>query len=494
MTPGFHEFMCILPECILIFSALSLIIYSAFTKADHVSLHATQAVGVAIMACALAAISTLLTKGGDAVVFHAMLSTDPYVTFSKAFVLFAAIVTLVMLLPHLERASLLKPEFPILILFAVVGMLIMVSSQDLMSLFLGVELQSLSIYVMTAFAKDDMRSNEAAMKYFVLGSLSSAVLLYGFSLIYGYLGSTNFDAIFDALRQHKDMPISLGLQFAAVLILSGLAFKISAVPFHMWTPDVYEGIPMPLTGFFAALPKLAAVLMVYRLILGPFAPLATTFSGPLIILSIASCFFGSIAGVYQAQLKRLVAYSSISHVGFILLGLIAHSTIGVQGALFYLGVYFLMTIALFTCLLCLKREGRSVQSIADLRGLNQEHPLMAAVIALILFSMAGIPPLAGFFGKFYVILSLVESGSIVTASLAITSSVIAAFFYIRIVKVMYFDTPSEEEVDGKIFQHVRLSSGRLILGFCLATLLLMSIAPERFIQKTSHAANHLLHN
>ena len=493
MFPTLHEFMIILPECILMLTALGLIIYTAFTKPLNASVHATQGMVTAVVAFFLAGLVTLAMKNETGVVLHALLSSDPYVVYAKVFILIAGMVTLVMMMPHLERYGLARIELPILILFATIGMLIMVSSQDLMSLFLGLELQSLSIYIIAAFAKEDIRANEAAMKYFVLGALSSAILLYGFSLLYGYAGTTNFDALFDSLRLQVGAPVNFGLQFGAILVLCGLAFKVSAVPFHMWTPDVYDGVPMPITAFFSALPKLAAVLVMYRFVLGPLAPLASILAGPLTILALASCFFASVAGVYQVQIKRLMAYSSISHVGFILLGLIAHNGSGVQGALLYLVIYFFMTIALFTCLLCLKREGRSIQLISDLKGLNHEHPLMSSVIALLLFSMAGIPPLAGFFAKFYVILSLVEAGHFIIASLAIVTSVVAAFFYIRIVKIMYFDKSTAIEMQSPVFQHMRIPSARFILILSLAVLLAASLAPDVFLKKTYTSASHLLH-
>ena len=316
---------------------------------------------------------------------------------------------------------------------------------------------------------------------------------YRISLLYGYAGTTNFDGLYDAFRAQGEGSVNLGLQFGVILVLCGMAFKVSAVPFHMWTPDVYEGLPTPTTAFFASVPKLAAVLMVYRLILGPLKPLAEVLSQPLIILALASAFLGGIGGVYQTHIKRLMAYSSISHVGFILLGLVTHKEMGVQGALFYLVAYFAMTAAFFVCILSLKREGRNIEQIADLKGLNQEHPLLSAIISLLLFSMAGIPPLAGFFAKFYVILSLVEAGYFVTACLAIGSSVVAAFFYIRIVKVMYFDKKTVMDTELIVFQHLRLSSSRLVLVLCLAALALMSVVPEKFLKKTYGPTTHLLH-
>jgi NADH-quinone oxidoreductase subunit N len=494
MLPSLHEFIRILPEGILLLTALGLILYAAFSKTDNKPWEqTTRAMFVAIGGLVAALMVTILTRGAPEVIMHAMLSADPFVTYAKGFILVASILAFLMILPHVDRFGIARVELPALLLFAILGMLVMVSCQDLMSLFLGLEMQSLAIYVVAAFARDDQRSNEAAMKYFVLGALSSAVLLYGISLVYGYAGTTNFDALYDTFREQMEGPVNLGLQFGVILMLCGMAFKVSAVPFHMWTPDVYDGLPTPTTAFFAAVPKLAAVLMVYRLIFGPLEPLASILVQPLTILALASAFFGGVAGVYQTYIKRLMAYSSISHVGFILLGLVAHNEMGVQGALFYLAAYFAMTAAFFVCILCLKRDGRNIEKIADLKGLNQEHPLLSAVISLLLFSMAGIPPLAGFFAKFYVILSLVESGHFVTACLAIGSSVVAAFFYIRIVKVIYFDKKAAIETDMTVFQHVRLSSGRLVLIVCLAALALMSVVPEKFLNKTYAPTAHILH-
>ena len=337
-----------------------------------------------------------------------------------------------------------KFEYPVLILFATVGMMMMVSANDLMALYMGLELQSLSLYVVAAFRRDTLRSSEAGLKYFVLGALSSGLLLFGASLVYGFVGSTNFTALASALAGTETPAI--GLVFGLAFVAAGLAFKISAVPFHMWTPDVYEGAPMPVTAFFASAPKVAAMGLFLTVMMGPFEPLTDSWRQIIVFVALASMVLGALAAIYQTKIKRLMAYSSIGHMGFALVGLAAGTQDGVEGVIVYMAIYMVMTLGAFGVLLALERDASQVSLIKDLSGLGRSHPGLAAAMAIFMFSMAGIPPLAGFFGKLYVFMAAYNAGLYSLVVIGLLTSVISAFYYIRIVKVMYFDE-AEESVD-----------------------------------------------
>jgi NADH-quinone oxidoreductase subunit N len=332
-------------------------------------------------------------------------------------------------------------EYPVLVLLATLGMLLMVSANDLMALYLGIELQSLSLYVIAAFRRDDSRATEAGLKYFVLGAVSSGMLLYGCSLIYGFTGTTTFAGIAQALKGVPHDAVPLGLITGIVFLTAGLAFKVSAVPFHMWAPDVYEGAPTPVTAFFAAAPKVAAIALFLRALLSPFGELALEWRQVIIFISVASMILGAFAAIKQTNIKRLMAYSSIGHVGFALVGLAAGTQEGVRGVVVYMTIYLLMTLGTFACILSMRREGGMVETIADLAGLNRTHPGMALVLAIFMFSLAGIPPLAGFFAKFYVFVAAIKAGLFVLAVVGVLASVVGAFYYLTIIKLMYFDEP-----------------------------------------------------
>jgi NADH-quinone oxidoreductase subunit N len=374
-------------------------------------------------------------------------------------------------------------EIPLLMLFATLGMLMMISANDLISLYVGLELQSLALYVIAAIRRDTLRSTEAGLKYFVLGALSSGMLLYGASLIYGFTGATGFDAIAAAI-QAKSGTLNLGLIIGMVFLCAGLSFKISAVPFHMWTPDVYEGAPTPITAFFASAPKVAAVALFARVLVGAFGHMTDEWRQVIWFISMTSMLLGSFAAIFQTSMKRLMAYSSIGNIGYALVGLAAGSQSGIAGLLIYLAIYVVMTLGTFAVILAMRQRGQMVERIADLAGLSRSHPLMAYSLAIFMFSMAGIPPLGGFFGKFFVFKAAIEAGAMdrsmtVLAVVGVLSSVVSAFYYIRIVKIMFFDEPagSFDRMD---------SSLRLVL--CVAVvLILFSVAPVLLASLTGSA-------
>jgi NADH-quinone oxidoreductase subunit N len=342
---------------------------------------------------------------------------------------------------YVEREQMSRFEFPVLILLATLGMMLMISANDLISLYLGLEMQSLALYVVAAFRRETVRSTEAGLKYFVLGALSSGMLLYGASLVYGFAGTTQFEQLATVLRGDA---VSAGAVIGLVFVAAGIAFKISAVPFHMWTPDVYEGAPTPVTAFFAAAPKIAAMALFARVLLGPFAGLANEWQQILIVISVGSMLLGAFAAINQTNIKRLMAYSSIGNVGYALVGLAAGTEQGLRGVLIYMAIYLFMTLGTFACILAMKQKGRMVEQIADLAGLSRTNPMMALAFALFMFSMAGIPPLAGFFAKYFVFLAAVEAELYTLAVIGVLTSVVSAFYYWRIVRVMYF----EDAVEG----------------------------------------------
>ena len=341
--------------------------------------------------------------------------------------------------------------------------MMMISANDLISLYVGLELQSLALYVIAAFDRDNARSSEAGLKYFVLGALSSGMLLYGASLIYGTTGTTNFSAIAQALAGSE---AGLGLLFGLVFLISGLAFKVSAVPFHMWTPDVYEGAPTPVTAFFAAAPKVAAMALFTRAMLAPFSTITADWQQIIVFISIASMALGSFAAIGQRNIKRLLAYSSIGHMGFALIGLAAASPDGILGVILYMAIYMVMTLGAFACVLAMRRQHGAVENVDDLSGLARTNKLMAFVLAMLMFSLAGIPPLAGFFAKYFVFTAAIKANLVTLAVIGVITSVVGAYYYLRIVKVMYFDEPSGEFVrePGEV-RLVYVLSGLFVLGF-----------------------------
>jgi len=445
-----------IPELFLAITIMALLMFGVFQKADSPEAEVKTAritVWLTVITLGFTLLMVVNASDGRVLVFGNMFVSDAFAVFCKVLVLLGAAGTLIISQSFLARHQMARFEYPILITFAVLGMMMMVSANDLISLYLGLEMQSLSLYVLAAFRRDDGRSTEAGLKYFVLGALASGMMLYGSSLIYGFAGTTNFDQLAALFKQGGDQAPGLGVIFGIVFILAGLAFKVSAVPFHMWTPDVYEGAPTPVTAFFAVAPKIAALGLFMRVMIGPFGDLVSEWQQIVIFVSIASMLLGAFAAINQTNIKRLMAYSSIGHVGYALIGIATGTEAGIRGVLIYLAIYLVMNIGAFACILCMRRGDRMVEEISDLAGLNRSHPMLAAAFAVFMFSMAGIPPLAGFFGKLYVFIAAMESGLYALAVIGVLSSVVGAFYYLRIIRVIYFDS-AEEALDKPVDREV----------------------------------------
>lgn len=423
-----------LPEIILSLGSLVLLMVAAFGGDRQTRLVSICAVALLIAAAAVAA-----TQPGG-IAFDGLYRGDAFSAFAKVLI-FAGAAVAVILAPDFfgRNGGELRAEYPILILLSSVGMGMMVSATDLLTLYVGLELQSLAAYVLASFMRRDARSAEAGLKYFILGALASGILLYGIALLYGFTGTTQYAGI--ALG-FADTPESLGLLFGLVFALAGIAFKISAVPFHMWTPDVYEGAPTAVTAFFAAAPKVAAMAMAVRFFVGAMPGAIKDWQQIIVFVSIASMALGAFAAIGQRNIKRLLAYSSIANMGFALVGLAAGTAEGVQGVATYMAIYLAMTLGAFACVLMMRRDGQLVESIDDLAGLSRTNPWMAFALGMIMFSLAGIPPLAGFWAKFYVFLAAINAQLYVLAVVGVVTSVVGAYYYLRIVKVMYFDAGS----------------------------------------------------
>jgi NADH-quinone oxidoreductase subunit N len=404
---------------------------------------ATRAVlWLSVAALAVAAWMVWSAADTSAVTFSGMFIADRFGAFAKVLILAGSALALILSIEYLKRERLERPEFPVLVVLASLGMMIMVAANDLLSLYLGLELQSLSLYVLAAFHRDSEKSTESGLKYFVLGALASGILLYGATLIYGFTGSTSFGGIADALAAHGDHR-SVGVLFGLAFVTAGLSFKVAAVPFHMWTPDVYEGAPTPVTAFFSLAPKVAALALFMRVMLGPFGGIVDDWIGIVGLLSATSMVLSAFAAIGQSNIKRLMAYSSIGHVGYALMGLTANSPGGVRGTLVYLAIYLAMNLGAWGVILSMRRkDGKLVENVEDLAGMATTRPLLAAAMAIFLFSLAGVPPLAGFFGKFYVFFAAVDAGLYLLAVIGVLATVVGSYYYLRIVKVMYFDEPA----------------------------------------------------
>jgi NADH-quinone oxidoreductase subunit N len=415
---------------------------------------------VLLVAAIMAVPSLMLGRAGvDVSAFYGQFAQDSFASYAKLLIYLGAAVTLIVAPSFFEKVGTYRPEFAILVLFAALGMGIMVSATDMLTLYIGLELNSLSSYVLAAMLRSDERSAEAGLKYFVLGSLASGILLFGISLTYGFTGSTNFAAIHTALSHG----LPTGALFGIVFVLSGLAFKISAVPFHMWTPDVYEGAPTPVTTFFATAPKAAAMALLIRVCLGAFGSQTEAWQQIVMAAALLSIVVGALGAIGQSNIKRLLAYSSINNVGFMLLGLAAGTPEGAAATLIYLAIYVVMSVVSFTAVLMLTdAAGQQVEAISDLAGLSKVKPGLAAAIAMVMFSLAGLPPLFGFYGKFVVFMAVVRAGYIPLAAIAVAASVIGAFYYLKVVKVMYFD-----ELSGKIGGKCLASHTALVVIGCI---------------------------
>jgi NADH-quinone oxidoreductase subunit N len=423
-----------LPEIVLAVGAMVLLMVGAFRGEA-----AAKTVNVfAILLLIAAGVIVVMLPDEKLVTFGGSFVVDGFARFLKLLALTGSAVAILMSFDYFGREKESRFEYAVLILLSTTGMLMLISAADLIALYLGLELMSLSLYVVAAFNRDNVRSTEAGLKYFVLGALSSGMLLYGASLVYGFSGTVSFAGIAKAAAHG-----GIGLTFGLVFLFAGFCFKVSAVPFHMWTPDVYEGAPTPVTAFFAAAPKVAGMAMFVRTTIVAFPGITSQWQQIVVFVAIASMGLGAFAAIGQRNIKRLMAYSSIGHMGFALVGLAAGTQQGVQGVLVYMAVYLTMTLGAFACILSMRRDGKAVEGIYDLAGLARTHPTMAFFFAMLLFSLAGIPPLAGFFAKFYVFLAAIKAGLFTLAVIGVVTSVVGAYYYLLIIKIMYFDEPAK---------------------------------------------------
>jgi len=461
----------VFPEIFLSLSIMFLLILGVFKKESSKLIQ-----NISLIALFITAVITFneTLSNEEILLFNDSVIIDYLSSLMKIITLLAAFLVLVISSSYLRIFKIFKIEYPILILSSVLGMMIMISSNDLIVFYMGLELQSLALYVLATFNRDQLKSSEAGLKYFVLSALSSGLLLYGCSLIYGFTGSTNFNIIANQLNSNE-----YALTFGIVFILVGLAFKISAVPFHMWAPDVYEGSPTSVTLFFTMVPKIAALTVFIRFLYVPFLNLIDQWQMILIFLSIASMLFGAIAAIGQTNLKRLIAYSSIGHIGYALAGLAVGTNDGIQSSIIYISIYILMNLGLFSCLLMMKRNNEYYEDIEDLSGLSKNHPMLSLSLLIILFSLAGIPPLAGFFAKFYIFKSVIEQSMYFLAIVGLLSTVIAAFYYLRIIKIIYFDKEKEKyDTDHSLWLKFSLTASTLLI-------LMYFIFPSQLIEVVS---------
>ena len=473
-----HNLSVVAPELVLAVFAMAALMWGAYSRRRDPS---GTILWASVAMLVLAGLFVGFQPEGARTAFDDSFISDGFARFAKVVILFGAAAALAMSGEYLKRTEMLKFEYPVLIVFSVIGMMTMVSAMDLIVLYMGLELQSLSLYVVAAFRRDSLRSTEAGLKYFVLGALSSGLLLYGASLTYGYSGTTAFAGISQAVGEG---PLSLGLIFGLVFLAAGIAFKVSAAPFHMWTPDVYEGSPTPVTAFFATAPKAAAAAMFARLLYDAFGGAVSEWQQILAFLSVASMFLGAVAAIGQRNIKRLMAYSSIGHMGYALVGLAAGSEGGVKGVIIYMALYVAMTLGAFTCILAMRRGDAAVEEIDDLAGLSRSNPLMAFVLAMLLFSLAGIPPLAGFFAKWFVFNAAVEAGLYALAVIGVLASVVGAYYYLRVIKIMYFDEPAPafDRMSGEL---------STVLGISGVVVVLFSIYPAPLVSMAAEAAKAL---
>lgn len=465
-----------LPELVLAAGTLFLVLFGAIRGKDSDGPVTEIAVGL----LGLAIVIILLGSKTTEIVFNGAFIDDGFGRFMKVLTLAGSLVTLIMSQDFLAYEKIDKFEFPILVLLATLGMLILISAAGLITLYLGLELMSLSLYVIAAFHRDDLRASEAGLKYFVLGALSSGMLLYGASLLYGFAGTVSFAGIAETIQGNASLVVVFGLVF----LMAGLAFKMSAVPFHMWTPDVYEGAPTPVTAFFASAVKMAAVAITLRVVITAFPGIGLQWRQIVIFLSLLSMVLGAFGAIGQSNIKRLMAYSAIGHIGFALVGLAAGGEDGVRSVLLYMAIYLVMTLGTFAGILSMRVNGASVETISSLSGLAKTDGVMAFFLAVMMFSLAGIPPLAGFFAKWYVFNAAIQAGLYWLAVLGVLSSAVAAFYYLRIVKVMYFDEAAPA-------LDTPASAPRAVLAVSGVLVLILFAYPGLFIDATTAAAQSL---
>lgn len=472
----------ILPELFLAGVAVYMLMLTVFKR----KLVNNEMISLALAGLVFTGAAYVQSLGaGSVLAFNGMFASSGFTVLAKLIIVAASALVILLSTGWLKEGEGQPSEFLVLTLLATVGMLLMVSANDMLTLYMALEMSSLALYVLASFTRDHAKSNEAGLKYFVLGALASGMMLFGMSLVYGFAGSTGFEELAQ-LFAAKEAP-AMGVVVGLVLIMVGFCFKLSAVPFHMWTPDVYEGAPTPVAAFFATAPKVAAMALFTRVLLHPFADLFAQWQQVVIFAAVASMFVGALAAIMQKNIKRLLAYSSIGHVGFMLMALAAGNAAGVQAMLVYLALYIFMSAGAFACVLLMRRDGQYVENIADLAGLSQTRPWMAMLIALLMFSMIGIPPLSGFFGKMYVVIATLQAGLGWLAVLGVISGVISGYYYLKVVKVMYFDAPAAE------FDSAIPCSLKFALLVCTAVTLFFFLIPTPLVVQAKLAADSLIH-
>lgn len=465
-----------LPEIVMALGAIAMVLYGAIQGE-----RSTRTLEIAALALLALALVLVLRGEGKVVTFNGAFIADGFGRFMKVLTLVGAAAAIVLSADFLRRDGAMRFEFPILVVLATIGMMMMISASDLIGLYVGLELQSLALYVVAAFDRDNPRSTEAGLKYFVLGALSSGMLLYGSSMVYGFTGTVSYAGIAEAVKGgHPGIGLIIGLVFVA----AGVAFKISAVPFHMWTPDVYEGAPTPVAAFFASAPKMAAMAMTVRIFVGAFPGALHDWQQIIVFMAIASMALGAFAAIGQTNIKRLLAYSSIANMGYALVGLAAGTPAGVQGVMTYMAIYLATTLAAFACVLMMNRNGKPVEEIGELAGLSRTNGWMAFAMSMMMFSLAGIPPLAGFWAKWYVFLAAIEAKLYVLAVVGVVTSVVGAYYYLRIVKVIYFDDakPAFDKGDAGV---------RGVLLISALFVLVLSLLPAPLFDSAAAAAKSL---
>ena len=468
-------------EVFLAAAATTLVMVAAFIRREEQSARVMRKAAIAVLAAA--GLLVPFYGSAPALAFGGLFATSPFAVFMKLLVLAGAAAVLLVSRPHLRADGINRPEFAMLVLFSVLGMMVMVSANDLMALYMGVELQSLPLYAIAAMRRDSLRSSEAGLKYFLLGALSSGILLYGLSMVYGFAGGTNYADVAAALSDGAPPGAVVGIVF----MVAGIAFKISAAPFHMWTPDVYEGSPTIVTAFFAIAPKVAAMALFLRMAYAMFGDAHGSWQQVTVALAALSMVVGALGAIMQTDLKRLMAYSSIAHMGYALVGLSAATPAGVGAVVLYMSIYIASAVGVFGIVLGLSREGVAVHRVADLKGFSHSHPWMAACMLVFMFSMAGIPPLGGFFGKWFAFLAAVEAGLVALAVVGVLASVAGAFYYLRIVKHMYFDE-AENPLDGQ----TEFFNGAVVgIAAAVVVLFVFLVAPlrETIAALAPHAAS-----
>ena len=462
----------LLPEIFLSVSIFSILMLGVFIKKSfNIIFNLTSLILILTIAI------ILNNPNNEVKIFLDSFIRDSFSNYFKILILISSLFVLNSSKNFITENNLDKFEYPIIILLSILGMFFMVSSNDLILFYLGLELQSLSLYILASIDRDNLRSSESGIKYFVLSALSSGLLLYGCSLLYGFTGSTNFDLIANQLTKEN-----VGAVFAMVFILVGLAFKVSAVPFHMWTPDVYEGAPTSITNYFAVVPKVAGLALLIKFMLIPFSNILLEWQTILIFISIASMILGAVAAIVQKNIKRLLAYSSIGHIGYALAGVATGEISGYESSIIYISIYVIMNVGAFSCLYLLKKDGQYKENISDLSGISKKHPLLAISLLIILFSMAGVPPLGGFFAKFYIFTAVLEKEMYALAIIGLLTTVISAFYYLKIIKTIYFDDSfiTLEKVKNKTAQVSIFLSCSILLTFFLYPAILSNIVSSLF--------------